>query len=76
MKTRDFVHALVDELDDMKLELAKQALEEIRQDVFDLTEAEEHELLEREAECTKGETVNAREFLAELRSGVEADSGR
>lgn len=57
---------MVDDLDEAKLELAKQALEEIRDDAFDLTDEEDGELLAREAECDRGETVNARAFLAEL----------
>ena len=67
VNTRDALHALVDALDDKKLDLARQALREIRDEVFDLTDAEERELCKREAECDRGEMVNAREFLSELR---------
>ena len=74
MSTREALHALVDALDDMKLDLARQALQEIRDDVFDLTDAEERELFEREAECERGEIVNARAFLSELRREGRPDS--
>lgn len=66
MSTRDALHAVVDDLDDAKLELAKQALEEIRDDTFELTPEEERELLDREAECDAGPTIDARAFLADL----------
>jgi hypothetical protein len=72
--TRGAVHALVDDLDDAKLNLAEQALLEILDQAFDLTDEEERELLEREAECARGEMVNARRFLAELRRGEHDNS--
>lgn len=58
---------MVDEFDEGKLELVEQALHEIRDDGFELTDDEERELLEREAECDRGEKLSAREFLADLR---------
>jgi hypothetical protein len=73
VSNREAVHAVVDELDEAKLELAKQALEEIRGDAFDLTAEEERELLEREAECDRGETVDARAFLAELQGRAHSN---
>ncbi len=73
MSTRDAVHAVVDDLDEAKLELAKQALEEIRDEAFDLTVEEARELGEREAECDRGETVDARGFLAELQGRTNSN---
>ncbi len=72
--TRKAIHALIEELEEGKLELAKQALEELRDDGFDLTAEEERTLLEREAECAHGDKLEARAFLAELRREDHADS--
>lgn len=68
MTTRRTVHKLVDELDESELELARQAIVEIRDEGFAVSESEEREILEREAECDRGERVDAREFLAALRT--------
>lgn len=76
MITRADIHALIDDLDERELELAKLALEEIRGEAFDVTDAEERELLEREGECERGDKVNARAFLAELRREGRSDSHR
>ena len=65
--TRCAVHAIVDDLDESELELARRILEEIRDDAFELTEAEERELRKREQACARGETVEARAFLSALR---------
>ncbi len=74
MTTRDALHALVEDLEETEWDLAKQALQEIRGDAFDLTETEERELLEREAECDRGEKIGARDFFAELRREERTDS--
>lgn len=68
MATRETVHALVDELEDSELEYARLALQEIRDECFTVTDEEEQELAAREAECDRGDRVDAREFLAGLRS--------
>lgn len=73
MTVRQLVHRIVNDLEESKLDLARQALEEIRGDPFELSEAEEHVLLAREAECDAGEKVSARGFLSQLREG-SADS--
>jgi hypothetical protein len=69
--TRDAIHTLVDDLDDTDLERAKHALEELVR--VELSDAELKELLERSAACRRGEGVDAREFLAQLR-GDSPDS--
>ncbi len=74
MTTRQAIHTLIEQLEEGKLELARQALEEIRDDGFDLTDEEERALLEREAECARGDKLNVRDFLAELRREGLADS--
>lgn len=66
------MHALVDELDEDTLDLAKQVLQEIRDGAFDLTPEEAAELARREAECDAGDTVDARSFLTALREGRAA----
>jgi hypothetical protein len=72
---RTTVHALVDELDEDALDLALQALQEIRDGAFELTPEEARELAEREAECDAGDTVDARSFLAALREERPAPRG-
>lgn len=64
---RQVVHAIVDELEESKLELALQALEEIQGYAFEVTEDEERELRAREAECASGDRMDARTFLMHLR---------
>ncbi len=71
VNTREAIHALVDELDDADLERAKHALEAMV--LVDVTDAELKELDERVAECRRGEVVDAREFMAQLR-GATPDS--
>ena len=63
--TRRSIHALVDALDEGDLSEAKHALEEIL--AVGVTEEARQELLERVAECDRGEAIDAREFLAKLR---------
>jgi hypothetical protein len=65
MATRDSVHALVDDLPEGDLPRAKRALEDILG--FDVTDEERKELLDREAECDRGEVVEAHPFLEDLR---------
>lgn len=64
---------LTDQLDDADLDRAKDALEDVAR--VELRDAELTELLEREAECQRGEVVDAREFMAKLR-GDSPDSDR
>lgn len=75
MTTRSSVHALVDELAEDELEMALQALEEIRAGGFELTTEQRAELVAREAECDAGDVVDARAFLSALR-GDGSDSHR
>jgi hypothetical protein len=42
-------------------------------EAFDVTAEDERELREREHECERGETVTAREFLAELQGHGDSD---
>jgi hypothetical protein len=65
MATRDSIHALVDDLPEGDLPRAKRALEDILD--FDVTDEDRDELLDREAECDRGEVVEARAFLYGLR---------
>lgn len=59
---------MIDELDEEELELAMQALEEIRGEPFDLSDDDERELREREDACARGEKQEARSLLAALKS--------
>ena len=73
MVNRASIHALVDDLAEEQLALAKKALEEVRG--FDVSEEDRRELLEREADCDQGNAIEARAFLQRLRREA-ADSGR
>lgn len=74
MTTRSAVHALVDELADEELELAKVALEEIHEGGVEIDAEDLDELKRRQAECAAGDLLDARAFLAALREG--SDSSR
>jgi hypothetical protein len=72
MGIRDDVHALVDQLDERALAIAEHALAALRDDGFDLSANEEQELRLRERACDRGETIGARQFLAQLRAKGES----
>jgi hypothetical protein len=67
MTTRNAIHALVDELDEDELEAAKDALEELHADDVVIADDDRDELIRRAADCSAGDVVNARAFLAALR---------
>lgn len=67
MTTRTAIHALVDQLEDDELEAARDALEELRSDDVVISDDDRDELSRRAAECSAGDVVNARAFLAALR---------
>ena len=70
--TRQAIYAVIDNLDDSRLELALQVLQDIQGGPFDLSEDEENELRAREHECERGERVDARSFLSELQREGES----
>ncbi len=65
MGTRDAIHALVDDIAEADLPRARRALEDVL--AFDVTEEEREELLQREAECDRGEVIGAGALLEQLR---------
>jgi hypothetical protein len=67
MTTRNTIHALVDELDEDELEAAKDALEELHADDVVIADDDRDELIRRAADCSAGDVLNARAFLAALR---------
>ncbi len=71
MANRSKLHALLDEIPDGDLPLAREALELIRGG-FDVTDDERRELQERFAACDRGEGVDARGFLDRLRRQDDA----
>ena len=75
MNARQHLHALVDDLDEDDLDLARAALREISEEVFDLSEADVAALRERETECDRGEVVDANTFLRQLRGAVDHSEG-
>ena len=72
---RQHLHALVDDLDEDDLDLARAALREISEEVFDLSEDDVAALRERETECDRGEVVDANTFLRQLRGAVDHSEG-
>lgn len=70
MGIRDEVHALVNQLDERALVIAEHTLAALLDDGFDLSPEEEQELRSREDACDRGETIDARTFLAQLRGEV------
>ncbi|HBQ14005.1 MAG: hypothetical protein RLP09_43325 [Sandaracinaceae bacterium] len=75
MNARQHLHALVDDLDEDDLDLARAALREISEEVFDLSEDDVAALRERETECDRGEVVDANTFLRQLRGAVDHSEG-
>ncbi|RZO65656.1 MAG: hypothetical protein EVA89_01740 [Sandaracinaceae bacterium] len=75
MNARQHLHALVDDLDEDDLDLARAALREISEEVFDLSEDDAAALRERETECDRGEVVDANTFLRQLRGAVDHSEG-
>ncbi|NOY94733.1 MAG: hypothetical protein GXP55_26440 [Deltaproteobacteria bacterium] len=68
MATRESIHALVEELEEADLEAAKLALVQLKG--FHVSEEQRRELLERQAECDRGEVVDARTLLRTLTSAT------
>ena len=75
VNARQHLHALVDDLDEDDLDLARAALREISEEVFDLSEDDVAALRERETECDRGEVVDANTFLRQLRGAVDHSEG-
>ncbi|GAB5542755.1 MAG: hypothetical protein RLO52_37485 [Sandaracinaceae bacterium] len=75
MNARQHLHALVDDLDEDDLDLARAALREFSEEVFDLSEDDVAALRERETECDRGEVVDANTFLRQLRGAVDHSEG-
>jgi len=75
VNARQHLHALVDDLDEDDLDLARAALREISEEVFDLSEDDAAALRERETECDRGEVVDANTFLRQLRGAVDHSEG-
>ena len=71
MGQRDAIHALIDEIDDDDLPLAREALELIQRS-FVVSDEERRELEERFAACDRGEGTEARAFLKRLREDEPA----
>ena len=75
MGQRDSIHALIDEIEEDDLPLAREALEVIRRG-FLVTEDERRELESRFAACENGEGSEARAFLKRLRERDEQAARR